>query len=290
MRYIVKKGKPKKRRKKRGVAAAKNIIRIHPEKRDLIADTLINHPFNITYFDFQDIVGVHWQRLKALTEEFQLYELNTWYRTQNKYASKNFAYHFPTLAQFTREQIDDILDHGVIFRGRSTKVKLNQLVRFFTFYAGEPNGDVAKKLGVSYVFVSDFKNTLITLMKTSTNRSLVRFGIACGLHQLTEPRGIVQTLSLCYNLIVQPKTAKKLAEEMELYAIEGFIHPESVLADVETIKFCAQQIRYLLTDDTISSTKKKIELDSYQTIANKIRQKYGQFPLELVTMARSNRN
>ena len=282
--------KSKKRRKKKvGIAAAKNIIRIHPEKRDLIADTLINHPFNITYFDFEDIVGVHWQRLKALTEEFQLYELNTWYRTQNKYSSKNFAYHFPTLAQFTRTQCEEIIQ-TVIFRPRSGKVQSNQLVRFFTFYAGETNKDIAQKLKQTPYFVGKFKEALIGSIENSTNRSLLKLGIDCGLHQLTEPRGIIQTLSLCYNLIVQPKTAKKLAEEMELYAIEGFIHPDSVLADVETIKFCAQQIRYLLADDTISNTKKKIELESYQTIANKIRQKYGQFPLELVAMARSNRN
>ena len=273
----------KKRKKRKGPSAAKKIIRITPEKRERIANTLTNHSFNATYFDLGEVVGIAWSRMKAITEEFQLYELNGWYRTQNKYANQNFAYHFPTLAQFTEQQIENVLKL-VIMRPRTRKVKLNQLVRLFTFYEGETNKEIAEKLCVSLYFVSNFKETLITLIENGTNKSLVKFGIDCGLHQLTEPRGIVQTLSLCYNLMIQPKTAKKLAEEMQLYAIEGIIHRDSVLGDVETVKFCAQQIRYILINDTLSKAKKKEELAKYQTIANNIRQKYNQFPLELVEL------
>ena len=271
----------KRKRKKKNVHRAKPTIYIPETKIDEITWTLCYHRYDASYIELAEFTPISWKKLRDLIEEFQLYNLNIWYRTKNKYSKENLPYHFPTIDQFTEPQQNKLLKI-VLFRPRTIKVKLNQLVRAFTFYAGQTNKEISQDLHLDENFVGRFKRNLIRLIQEGNNKKILEFGIAAGLHQLTEPRGIIQTLAVNYTMMTQPENAKQLAEELELYHIEGFIHRDSILGDVETVKFCNQQIQFLLTDKSLTSLQKQEEIQKYRSLISKIKGKYDHYPGDLL--------
>ena len=51
---------------------------------------------------------------------------------------------------------------------------------------------------------------------------------------------------------------------------------------IETVKFCNQQIQFLLTDKSLTSLQKQEEIQKYRSLISKIKGKYDHYPGDLL--------
>lgn len=272
-----KKRKPKKvidkKQLDKKIVINKKLIKIPTEKKLLVAATLVNYEHELNYIQLAQVAEIQWTKLRDLVEEFQLFYLNTYYRFVYNYKQENFVYHFPSLAQFSNVQVEAILVN-IMNLPRTTKVKKNQIIRLYTLYSGETLKEIADKLNLSFEFVRKFKLEFEKVMISDNNKKKLFLGERVGLHQLTEQRGIVQTLVIAYTMMNQPDLAKKITEELELRELEGRIRPDSTLADLQTTKYCTDQILSILNNNNLNELTKVIEIKKYQDLIETIREKY----------------
>lgn len=155
-------------------------------------------------------------------------------------------YHFPIISQFNLNEIE-IMRKNVWSVSRSSKVKRNLVLRAYQrrltatieVYKDPSlieDKYIAQFCGTSEKFIQAWKDLFLDAIKNGNQKKILEFGEKCGLNQLTEPRGIVQTINDLVSDFAKLEKLKQIDQKRTAQGLPGYLRDIDKEIEIEMDK------------------------------------------------------